>query len=73
MIGNPRGEWATIRCPAHKGGDEQNPSMGVSLVDGHFACHACGVKGPGIVKLHMLRTGMRFHDAVRDLGGRFHE
>ena len=50
LIGNPRGEWARIRCPVHKGGDERNASMSVSLVDGHFACHACGEKGPGIVK-----------------------
>ena len=73
LVGKPRGEWAQIRCPVHKGGDEQNPSLGVSLVDGHFRCHACGVKGGDIVALHMLATGKRFPDAVRDLGGRLHD
>jgi hypothetical protein len=73
LLDRVRGEWASIRCPVHKGGDERHASMSVSLVDGHFCCHACGVKGPGIVKLHMLRTGLRWEAAVRDLGGRFHD
>ena len=67
-----RGEWASIRCPVHKGGDERNPSISVSLVDGHFACHACGAKGGDIIELHRLVSGLGFRDAVRDLGGRFH-
>lgn len=73
LIGKPRGEWAQIRCPAHKGGDERNPSMSVSLVDGHFACHACGAKGGDVIELHRLATGLRFPAAVHDLGGRFHD
>jgi hypothetical protein len=73
LDGKPRGEWAQIRCPSHKGGDERNPSMSVSLVDGHFACHACGAKGGDIVALHRLATGLAFHEAVRELGGQFHE
>lgn len=68
-----RGEWATIVCPAHKGGAEKNPSLGVSLIDGHFRCHACGVSGGDVVALHRLITGMGFKDAVRDLGGCFHD
>jgi hypothetical protein len=73
LRGKPRGEWVSIRCPVHKGGDEQHPSMSVSLVDGHFACHACGAKGGDIIALHMLVTGKRFPSAVADLGGRFHD
>ena len=69
----PRGDWVSICCPVHKGGDEQHPSMGVSVVDGHFCCHACGVKGGDIVALHRLVTGLGFRDAVLDLGGRFHD
>ena len=65
----PRGEWASIRCPVHKAGAEANPSMGVSLVDGHFRCHACGAAGGDIIALHRLRTGLSFTDAVRDLRG----
>jgi hypothetical protein len=69
----PRGEWAAIRCPVHKGGDEAHASMRVSLVDGHFRCMACGAEGGDIIALHRLVTGLGFRDAVRDLGGRFHD
>ena len=72
LKGKARGEWAAIICPAHKGGAEQNPSLRVSKVDGHYRCHACGVKGGDIVALHRLFTGMGFIEAVSDLGGRFH-
>lgn len=67
----PRGEWAQIICPSHKGGAEKRPSLSVSLVDGHFRCFACGASGGDIVALHRLITGQKFVDAVRDLGGRF--
>jgi len=73
LKGKARGEWAAITCPAHKGGAEKNPSLNVSMIDGHFRCMACGVKGGDVVALHRLITGMGFIDAVRDLGGRFHE
>lgn len=69
----PRGEWAAIPCPAHKGGEEKHPSMSVSLIDGHFRCHACGASGGDVVALHRLITGHGFLDAVRELGGRFHD
>ncbi len=67
----PRGEWALITCPSHKGGAEKTPSLSVSLVDGHFRCFACGASGGDIVALHRLITGQKFVEAVRDLGGRF--
>ena len=66
-----RGEWASICCPAHKGGAESHPSMRVSLVDGHYKCMACGASGGDIVALHRLLTGLSFVAAVRELGGRF--
>ena len=69
----PRSEWATIICPAHKGGAEKNPSLNVSMIDGHFRCMACGVKGGDIVALHRLITGLGFIAAVSDLGGCFHD
>ena len=72
LKGKARGEWAAITCPAHKGGAEQTPSLRVSQIDGHYRCHACGVKGGDIVALHRLVTGLGFREAVRDLGGRFH-
>jgi hypothetical protein len=73
LKGKSRGEWAAIVCPAHKGGAEKTPSLRVSQIDGHFCCMACGVKGGDIVALHRLITGMGFKEAVRDLGGRFHD
>ena len=73
LFRRPRSEWVLVRCPAHKGGKEVHPSMSVSLTDGHFRCHACGAKGGDIVALHMLVTGKGFIEAVRDLGGRFHD
>ena len=72
LKGKARGEWTAIICPAHKGGSENHPSLGVSMVDGHFRCHACGAKGGDIIALHRLATGLGFREAVRDLGGRFH-
>jgi len=69
----PRGEWAAIVCPVHKDGAEKNPSLRVSLIDGHFRCMACGARGGDVVALHRLLTGRGFLDAVRDLGGRFHD
>ena len=67
------GEWVSICCPAHKNGDEAHASLRVSVRDGHFRCHACGASGGDIVALHRLATGLRFREAVRDLGGRFHD
>lgn len=71
--GKQRGQWVTIRCPAHKSGAEDHPSMRVSVFDGHFKCHACGAKGGDLVALHRLITGLGFRDAVRDMEGRFHD
>ena len=69
----PHGQWAAIRCPAHKDGAEKKPSLRVNLTDGHFRCMTCGASGGDILALHRLITGLGFRDAVRDLGGRFHD
>lgn len=63
-----RGKWTAIRCPIHKGGRETNPSLRVSLEDGHFRCMACGVKGGDVLALHRLITGAGFVQAARELG-----
>ena len=73
LKGKTRGEWISSRCPVHKAGAEDNPSLRVSLADGHFKCMACGASGGDLIALHRLITGLGFLDAVRDLGGRFHE
>ena len=61
------GEWAAIRCPVHKQGQEQHQSMRVNLRDGHYRCMVCGVRGGDLIALHRLMTGARFPDAVREL------
>jgi hypothetical protein len=71
--GKVRGEWTSIRCPAHKSGAEAHPSLRVSLFDGHFRCMTCGAKGGDIIALHRLLTGCGFVQALRDLGARLHE
>lgn len=73
LKGKAWGSWANIRCPVHKGGAERNPSLRVNLADGHFRCMACGITGGDILALHRLMTGLSFLDAVRDIGGCFHE
>ena len=69
----PRGEWASISCPVHKGGTESNPSLRISLVDGHFKCMACGEHGGDVVALHRIITGATFLNAVQELGGKFYD
>jgi hypothetical protein len=69
----PRGEWASICCPAHKNGAEKNPSLRVNLTDGHYCCMTCGVRGGDIIALHRLITGRGFVEAVHDVGGRLHD
>lgn len=64
----PRSEWVSVTCPAHKAGEERNPSLRVSLIDGHFRCMACGVKGGDVLSLHRLLTGASFVQAATDLG-----
>ena len=67
----PNGAWVLITCPVHKNGAEKTPSMSINVNDGHFKCHACGIKGGDVVALHRLRTGLGFNDAVAVLGGTF--
>jgi hypothetical protein len=66
------GEWAMIRCPVHKSGQEKHPSMSVNLEKGNFKCFACGAKGGDIVDLHRLVTGNDFLTTVQHLGGRLY-
>ena len=62
------GEWASIKCPIHKNGQEGHASMRVNLRGGHFRCMVCGAKGGDLIALYQLISGARFADAVRELG-----
>lgn len=64
---NPAGYW-TLRCPFHKGGQEDHPSLNIHAANGHYKCHACGAKGGDTLAFYMAVTGKHFADAARDLG-----
>ncbi|HEX7128728.1 MAG TPA: CHC2 zinc finger domain-containing protein [Rhodanobacteraceae bacterium] len=65
-LGKPNGNgWAMARCPFH---DDAHASLSVNLRGGHFRCHACGARGPGIVAFVMLRDNLDFEGACRSLG-----
>jgi DNA primase len=59
------GTWKNALCPFH---NDTNPSLRVHLDTGGFRCMACGVKGGDILAFHMQRYGVRFAEAVRQLG-----
>lgn len=61
--GNSEG-WAEGRCPLH---DDRHASLSVNVITGGFRCHACGLAGD-LLRFHMLRTGLDFKEAARDLG-----
>ena len=58
------GEWKSATCPFHQDG---TPSLRVRLDSGSFRCMACGAHGGDVLAFHMLRHGLRFVDAARDL------
>ncbi len=49
-----RGDWISVRCPVHNGGNERRPSLRVNALDGHFRCMTCGVRGASIFALRSL-------------------
>jgi len=63
------GQWADIRCPVHKNGQEAHRSMRVNLRGGFYRCMVCGEKGGDLIALHRLMTGATFAESVRELAG----
>lgn len=61
-----KSEWVNVKCCFH---DDATPSLGLNMVDGHFRCHGCGVKGGDIIAFHMQRYNLGFCQAVSELGG----
>ena len=59
------GQWKSGLCPFHK---DSKPSLRVRLDTGAFRCMACGAHGGDLLAFHMLRNGLRFQEAARELG-----
>ena len=57
-------EWKNAICPFHA---DTHPSLRVRLDTGGFRCMSCGAHGGDVLAFHMLRHGLRFIDAARDL------
>lgn len=60
-----RSLWRSERCPFH---DDRHPSFRINTADGGFYCPGCDAKGGDVIDFHMVRFGLSFVDAVRDLG-----
>jgi DNA primase len=60
-----RSGWRTVRCPFH---NDKHASLSVHLDHGGFRCHACGAKGGDVLAFHMLRHGLGFKAAAKELG-----
>ena len=59
------GAWRNAVCPFH---EDHSPSLRVRLEPGAFRCMACGAHGGDVLAFHMLRFGLSFAAAARDLG-----
>lgn len=65
-LGRERKGWALTKCPFHDG--KSKTSLSLNLIDGHFCCFSCGVKGGDVLKFTMLLHNMRFRQATEFLG-----
>lgn len=63
-------ESVTVRCCFH---EDKNPSLIISMIDGHFYCFSCKTKGFDLLKFHCLRYNMNFAEAVDYFGARDYE
>lgn len=66
-----KGKWANLRCCFHS--PDSTPSLSINMIDGHFICHACNVKGCDVIDFHQLRYGMNFIEVVTYFGAWKHE
>ena len=56
---------AHVLCCFHP---EKTGSLEINLTKGSFYCYGCGAKGGDVVNFHMLKTGLSFVEAAKDLG-----
>lgn len=66
-----KSEWVKVKCCFHE--PDTNPSLHISMVDGHFRCFACGAKGCDVIAFHRLRFKASFVEAVNFMGAWCHE
>ena len=64
------GLWVMVYCPFHKNGQERNPSLSMHIAEGHYCCHACGVKGGDSIAFYRAFTGIGFVETLKALGVR---
>jgi hypothetical protein len=65
-LSRPSRGWARTTCPFHQGSNKT--AFAVNLETGGFYCFNCGVKGGDIVSFVMLRDGLDFVRAAKQLG-----
>lgn len=59
------GAWRDAICPFH---EDTSPSLRVRLETGAFRCMSCGAHGGDVLAFHMLKHGLSFAAAAKDLG-----
>jgi DNA primase len=61
--------YLVLRCPFHKNGQERHSSFNLHSVNGHYRCHACGVKGGSIIHFCMRVKNHDFEVVINYLKG----
>lgn len=61
-----KSETMKVNCCFHK--PDANPSLIISMINGHFKCLACGAKGHDLIAFHMQRYQITFPQAVTYFG-----
>ena len=62
--------WAKVLCCFH---EENQPSLSINLIEGHFRCFACNAKGGDVLAFHRLRYKLSFVEAVNHFGAWSHD
>lgn len=60
-----KSEWVKVLCPFH---NDHKPSLNISMINGHFKCHACGASGCDVLAFQRLRYQQSFKEAAIALG-----
>jgi DNA primase len=59
------GKWRRALCVFH---DDKSPSLSVNIENGAFICFSCDTKGGDVLSFHMIKYGLGFVDAAKELG-----